>query len=572
MPRIPLSAPEMPDTAEAQPSPAPESVARPVPPPPFVPDTLPEVDDSRPAPAAAPIEVPTHAVMPPITGAPAAGPAMGDLLPEDRPDLEPARPRRGSRLHGLLQTITPADEPEEIAAPARSAGMAQVRAFHQAMLRLQRGVLGGLLAMVNGIARLFGQVVPAPDESGKQGIPTNVAVGMAIFIPVVIVVVVVGLALSRQGESEFENYRARAKEAHATALALSGGSCENKALRDKWVEVHQLARQAERLRPNDLEILSIRADAQNYLDCFDDVERRNISLMREFPRNAVLAGPILSPSGVDLYTLDKANSLIYHDTLSPEGDKITTRENVPVIFKGQAVGPFVVGDIFDIEWMASGGTRHDNVLIALDRSGVLVAYSLTFFHSAQQLVTEERWVNPVAIATFGQNLYVLDTGADQIWRYTPPPGERQYSRAPEEYFNGDVQPDLAEAVDFGIDRNGAVHILFRDGSVRKFRSNTQGIVEEQPFSYQRQPTGALTNGVVLFVDNDQASSSLYIVDDVHDTIYETSWAGRYNTGYRPRNMPDVFQAITGFYADSVVRNNMYVLSGNKLYHFYRHEP
>lgn len=577
IPRIPLSTPEAPipeePSAPGQPAAGPAQ--------PFMPESLPELNEKPPDTAVSPDAVArnaaTHEVIAQASAVDHADTASPAPAPLEFPEPEPG-PHMGDRLRSLFQTFTPGIERGEdpavvtLSAPYKDEPGSITRTVRQGARRVQRGVLGTLLRVVNGLSSAFGQVLPAPDEEGKQGIPTNIAVGMAILIPVVIVVAVVGLALTRQGETKFEVYRDRAKAAHATALGLSGGSCENKVLRDKWVEVLQLARQAEQLRPNDLEVLSIRADAQNYLDCYDSVERRDLTLLHEFPRNASLVGPILSESRVDLYTLDKANSLIYHDTLNPEGNQLTTRDNVPVIFKGQAVGAYVVGDILDIEWMASGGTRHDNVLIALDRNGVLIAYSLTFFQSAQQLVTEERWVNPIAIAVFGQNLYVLDTGADQIWRYSPPPGERQYSRAPEEYFNGPAQPDLAEAVDFGIDRNGAVHILFRDGSIRKFRSNTQSVVEEQPFSYQRQPSGAFSNGVVLFVDNDQASSSLQIVDDEHDTIYETSWAGRYNTGYRPRNLPDAFESITGVYADTVVRNNMYVLANNKLYHFYRNEP
>ena len=38
-----------------------------------------------------------------------------------------------------------------------------------------------------------------------------------------------------------------------------------------------------------------------------------------------------------------------------------------------------------------------------------------------------------------------------------------------------------------------------------------------------------------------------------------------------RAMPDGFADLKNFYADAVVRNNMYVLAGNKLYHFRRNQ-
>ena len=432
-----------------------------------------------------------------------------------------------------------------------------------------RAILAGLLFVTNGLSALLDRVLPEPDEEGRQGIPTNVAVGLAILIPVVIVIVVVGVALSQRDQTDFEVYLERAKTAYDKAITLSGEGCDNPVLRPSWVEVLQLAEQARRFRPNDDTALRIEADARNYLDCYDRVQRRDLTVLREFASGADLVGPIVSDSGVDLYTLDRAAGAVYHDTLNERGTGVTTRDNVPIIRRGQAVGAYTVGDLFDIEWLRSGGAAHDNVLIALGRDGVLVAYSPTFFASAQQLVTEGIWVDPVAIAVFRSNLYVLDAGADQVWRYVPPAGERRYSNAPEEYFVGENRPDLANAVDLGISDDGAIYILFADGSVSKFRRDAQGFAEAQPFVYQDHPEGALRSGAALFVDNDPASRNLYILDVLNETIYETSWAGTFRAAYRPRNLPDAFEKLSGIYAGAVVNNNMYVLSGNALYHFPR---
>jgi hypothetical protein len=425
-----------------------------------------------------------------------------------------------------------------------------------------RAVLVALLAVTNFLSGLLEKILPEPDEEGRQGISTEVAVGMAILIPLVIVIVVVGLALSQQGRTEFERYLDRARSAHQEALRLSGtGGCPSPDLRPTWAEVMRLADQAAKFRPDDAEVMVIRADAQNFLDCFDRVQRRDVRLLREFEAGADLVGPVVHV--VELYTLDRKAGAVYHDTLNETGDGLTSRGET-IIQRGQAVNVFTVGDLFDIEWLEHGGTANDNVLIALDRGGVLVAYSSTFFLSAQQLVIEGRWVDPVAIAVFNGNLYVLDPGANQIWRYVPPAGERRYSNAPEEYFTGETRPSLVNAVDFGISETGDVYILFSDGSIQKYRGG-----EAQAFAYSQQPQGTLTNASHLLVDNDPASRNLYIIDPDTATIYETSWAGTFQGSYRPRNVADAFRGITSFYADSVVRNNMYVVAGNRLYHFHR---
>jgi len=447
--------------------------------------------------------------------------------------------------------------------------------FQKARLAVQRSgrnalrlILTGLLNTTDFLTRALDQLLPQPREGGKQGIPTNMAIGLAVLIPVVIVIVVLGLVLSGYDKSEFETYLERAQTAHQEALRLSGGNCENQALRPMWVEVLRLGELAAKYRPNDPDVLVIDADAQNYLDCYDDVVRRDLVLLHEFPSDSDLVGPIVH-DGVDLYTLDRTTGAVYHDTLNETGTGLTSQDDTPIVQRGRLVGQYTIGDLFDIDWLRSGGTVHDNVLLALDRNGVLVAYSPTFFATAQQLVIEGRWQNPIAMAVFRSNLYVLDIGANQIWRYVPPAGERRYSAAPEEYFNGDELPDLKDAVDFGISDEGAVYVLFRDGTVRRYRRNIQGYVEEQPFEYRQRPPGAITSGVTLFVDNDPASLQLYILDTANATIYETLLAGTYQKGYRPSNLPDAFHDLRGFYADAVVRNNMYVIAGNRIYVFRR---
>ncbi len=435
-----------------------------------------------------------------------------------------------------------------------------------------RAVLVAALAVVDFLAGALDRLVPEPEEGRRSAIPTNVAIGLAVMIPVVIVVAAVGMALLGAEKSEFQKYMERAQDAHADALRLSGGSCENQALRPLWVEVLDLSERAELLRPNDANVLTMRADAENYLDCFDDVVRRDLTLLRTYPRDAEMVSPVVH-GGVDLYALDRKNGVVYQNTLNERGDGLTESSDKRVIWTGQtisgATGNFTVGRLIDIEWLADGGTRPKNVLVALDANGLLIAYSPTYFTSAQMLVTEGRWQEPVALAVYRSNLYVMDHAANQIWRYVPPAGAESYPNAPEEYFNGDQLPDLAGAVDFGISDEGAVYILFADGTVRRYRRNVQGIVQEEPFEFRQAPPGAISSGMALFVDNDPASRNLYIVDSANETIYETSWAGTFNQGYRPRNVPDAFQDVRGFYADSVARNNMYLLAGNRLYHFLR---
>ncbi len=510
--------------------------------------------------------------------APAAPQAQGEQTPLSAAERHSRLERVQDALRRVVSVVLPdsAEEASSIPADAPPAGPSALDRARAALgRRTRRGVRALLivaLTIVDFLTAVLDRLVPEPEGEKRQGVPTNVAIGLAVMIPVVIVLAAVGMALLGQEKSEFEQYVDLAKAKHAEAMRLSEGKCDNQALRPLWMEVLHLTELADGLRPNDPHVLVMRADAQNYLDCFDDVVRRDLRLLHTYPRDADMAALVVH-GGVDLYALDRRNGVVYHGTLNERGDGLSDSGDKAVIWTGQtisgATGNFTVGRIVDIEWLADGGTRPKNVLVALDANGLLVAYSPTYFTNAQQLVTEGRWQEPVALAVYRSNLYVLDRAANQIWRYVPPAGAESYPNAPEEYFNGEQLPNLADAVDFGISDDGAVYILFSDGTVRRYRRNVQGIAEEQPFEFRQRPPGAISSGAALFVDNDPASRNLYVVDPAGETIYETSWAGTFNQGYRPRNLLDAFKEARAFYADAVVRNNMYVLSGNRLYHFYR---
>lgn len=530
-------------------------------------------DWSRPAADAAPV-TDADADLPPVSAAdlpPASDESVIASTPlvEDRPTspADDAAPADGlsdaarAFLSDMTDRVRTATQTSRAQAPGTLDG---ARLSAKRVLRdVLKALLGAVLVAINGLQAAFNRLIPEPEE-GKPGIPTNVAVGTAILVPIVITVAVVGLVLSRQGKTEFENYLEQARTAHSQALRLSGENCDNLTLRPLWEDVLNLSQEALQLREDDLEVQQIRADAQNYLDCYDGVQRRSLKVLHEFDQGAQLVGPIVQ-NGIELYTLDRASGAIYRDTLNEKGDGLTARGDVP-IYRGQAVSGFVVGDLFDIEYLSSGATVHDNVLIALDTNGLLVSYSPTFFASAQQLIVEGRWVRPQALAVFRGNLYVLDTGASQVWRYVAPAGERRYSYAPEEYFIGENRPNLSNAVDLGISDTGDVYILYADGSITKYRGG-----EPQPFAYADRPDRALLGGTALFVDSDPLASSLLIVDPTTESIYETLWGGKFQRAFRPLNDQDAFENISGVFADSVVRNNMYVVAGNTLYHFER-EP
>jgi hypothetical protein len=241
-----------------------------------------------------------------------------------------------------------------------------------------------------------------------------------------------------------------------------------------------------------------------------------------------------------------------------------SRQALAFMRRGVQLNEYQVGDLVDITWAEDGsGLTQSNVLVALDRAGLLIDCAPRFTDTcgAQQLQTVENWINPVAIAIWSGRLYVLDPGANQLWRYDPNAGA--FANAAIEYFSGEGRPDIRTAVDFAIDSEGVVFILLENGSVLKFRGG-----DRLDFAFAGFPQGQpLTSANAFFLNTNPLRPGLYIVSRANQAIYETLLGGTFVNNYRSSN-ETYFESI----ADVVVNNDqnvVYTLSGNSIFAFLR---
>lgn len=262
--------------------------------------------------------------------------------------------------------------------------------------------------------------------------------------------------------------------------------------------------------------------------------------------------------GLDVYVLDSANQLVYRVTLASDGRRVVPDTTAPisVMRRGASIGEFRVGDLVDIAW-----SEANTQIMALDRSGLLIECSPRFLQScqAQRLLAAERWVNPTKMTLWQGRLYLLDPGANQIWRYESSGGT--YNSSPVEYFSGTNRPDIQTAVGFGIDDQGSVYLLLANGQVNKWFGG-----EQTRFAYSGFPQGQeLVSADALFLNRDPIGQALYMVSRNSRTVYETSLAGTFFNSYRAENESD-FAGLSGVVADAN-QQVIYVLSGNSLFVF-----
>ncbi len=480
--------------------------------------------------------------------APAAAPVAVEPPPVE-PALEP--PLEGETAD-VSETL-PAD-----ASVAVETGPEPKKKPSEPVSRRAVGGLGNLLAKVaRSIGYAIDRILPEPSEDGGPRIPAMLAAALAILVPVIVVFIVVALRLSQVDLTQFEQ---QVSEVEAAAKQAESVSLDDRThARAVWQAVLQRVDLVEGStgRSNDPTLMRVRAQAQRILDTFDKVTRRTPVPLRNFGAGARLASPVVR-GGADVYTLDLNENAIYRDTLNPNAAALLTRNAQPVVQRGQAVGAYSVRQLADMIWLPEGGVQRQNVLAALDTQGILITYSPTFAPAtSQRLAGVDLWNKPVAISTWRGNLYVLDPGSNQIWRYRPV--GFSYPNPPENYFASEEQPDLSKAVDFGIDVTGNIYIFFSDGQLKKYTSGT-----EQRFGLNGLPDNKpLQSGSAIYVDTDSTLPAIYLLDPVDQSVYQVTLSGVFKYRFRADDT-NTFRDLNGIYADGA---NIYVAAGPMLYYF-----
>ncbi len=535
------------------------------------------VPPAAPAPEPAQTTTPVEpAAPPPIQRAGPSGGLLGRLRrgkdadkrpPAVRPlseATESAESKTGARLRGLVARGkaggTALVGAAEAARPALNSLQTESRNI---FVRIARRVLAWvrrfLLRVASGLGglqRFVGRMLPEPEPGRPPLLPTPVAAGITILIPVAVALLVVAFALTSQDETAFERCLTQAQTAQQVAQSIQDNASGD--AQQAWYGVMEAVNLCIPRRPNDPVLLAIRDQAQHAIDQFANVVRCPLVLLRRYDSGASVRGPILR-NGVDLYTLDVTRSALYRDSLNDSGTALNRQSEV-LVQRGSAVGEYVVRSLVDIAWLSEGAAR-GNALLALDSRGLLVTYQPTFPPAtAQALIGADRWVRPVAIETWQGRLYILDPPANQIWRYQSTAGE--YPAAPEEYFVGDNHPDLTHAVDLAIDQSGNVFVLRDDGSVLKFYSG-----EEQLFQFSNLPgggIGALGSASGLVLDMGLISPGFYVLDARNLTIHETTIGGTFIRSYRA---PDdtSFRDLSGLAVDSRAEG-LYIAAREALYY------
>lgn len=210
--------------------------------------------------------------------------------------------------------------------------------------------------------------------------------------------------------------------------------------------------------------------------------------------------------GPDLYILDAGRNEILYYRLGPDGESLTSPEVQVVLRMGETVGGVAVGKPIDLAWQPPiPGYDDKSSLLVLDDNNHIFRYnhqvdgaSLLRFGDAPQ------WIKATQIETYLGRLYVLDEGANQIYRYDV----GSYSN-PIAWFQAPTLVNLSNLAAMRID--GDIWLLYRDGKVVRYRSG-----EQLPFSLDNRITPP-AEGTDLWVGQD-GDDAIYLVDRLLERI------------------------------------------------------
>jgi len=253
-----------------------------------------------------------------------------------------------------------------------------------------------------------------------------------------------------------------------------------------------------------------------------------------------LEGPATTPASMvvrqdEMYVVDQAAQSIRRYALDQEGSVVPDEQAMPLGLPGREE-PGSESQILDVEWVDAAGGRLSPALVVLTTGGSIVELSAEGSTRPVAVFGASEWQSPRALATYQGNLYVLDRGHKNIYKYIPTGDD--YQQAPADYIDVSADINWDNAVDLAID--GYVYILFSDGSVMKFAGG-----EPQPFA-QEGLYPPLENPVGMYARAD--TDSVFVMDGDGTRVVEFSKEGKFVRQYRAaldeENPPESWVAFT----------------------------
>lgn len=467
------------------------------------------------------------------------------------------------------EEIAEAEVPEWPAAPVRAPSrptkggislLALGRALRRGIGTFFSDVALGFTVVAGWVAALFrrrprpvaARPRPAPAARPPRPAVRRLWLLLAIAIPLIVALILVAQLIQSKQRLQQYNDLLRLAENKAS-LAQSAPTAQEKQV--LLTEALALVEQARKIRAQDPRTAQLAAQVQATLDQVEGTVRLDSPLiLYQAPAAEQAAWDGLAIAGSDVYLLDSKSGHVVRKVLDETGVGLQADQGAPaIVSRGAAVGGYAVGSLWRMAWAAAIDNRSSSGLLVVTGDRRLVEYSPRRGLSLLALAGTDRWQQPAAMASYRGNLYILDAGSNQIYRYSATAGG--YESAPDEWFALAQTRDLRGAVDMAID--GAIYVLYGTGRLEKFKRG-----EKQPFSLDglAQP---LQQPVALYTDVDDEVRHVYVADPGAQRVVQFAKDGKFVRQFRFRQ-GDFFARITDLRVDEV-NARLYFTAGDALY-------
>ena len=449
--------------------------------------------------------------------------------------------------------------PEAVARPGPTSGERAAKTLRH----VGSGIATAGAWLGSGARTLFRRMLPGAEPAERRRVrrprPTPkesrpVMLSVAVGIPVLVIGAVV-LTYSKVGvQVRFDTLIAQAQAEVALAEA-AGGATE--AARPHWEAMMTPVAAAADLRPGHASIVALESQARAALDRLDGVVRLRPTQLYPFgepgdiPRQLIVRGQLV-------FVLDPEEGWFAQLSVSPAGEVSEEDEIASVIARtGQRIGGAEVAQLIDFAWMSQEGGRQTSGVVILQEDGGLLTYDPAWGDEAgspnlvRSLLGTPPTGQPTSVGSFEGRFYILDSEADQIWRYEPQ--EDTYPDQPGHYFVTPPPFPLSSALDMAID--GYIYILYSGGEIHKFLRG-----ERQEFNIRGVP-GGMRGAVALAVDPAGGSDAVYVADQTDGRVVKLGVDGFFQAQFRAEGAFDAIEAI----AIDEAAGLLYVIAGGKLY-------
>lgn len=186
--------------------------------------------------------------------------------------------------------------------------------------------------------------------------------------------------------------------------------------------------------------------------------------------------------------------------------------------------------------------------VVLSKSGIVGVY----FGDRESEVLVEReddWDDPKSLGTYGGNVYLLDAGNSELWRY---PGFEGGVGGRRRWLGPGVVPDFSRVTDLVVD--GDMWILERDGEISRYRRGA-------PLNFS--VVGLDTDmSEAVAIDTTLEGDELYILDRGNARVVVVTKNGEYKQQYRWEGISGVTDIVV---VDEEEQRKVLLLSGASIY-------